>query len=259
MRGVRLAVPVATAVAILFIDFDYVGVLVFSGILAATTWLELLIFGLQFGKTAAFLTIRDMRQASLPVLIDLYGTDLAVLPLLVIAYFAFDSRLILTAASQLFIGWIAGVAPAAMAYSAYRIGKMMSRSRPLSAVLPSSFVAAEVGVLFLSSANSAAALQSGLEGVVRSVIVTQGGNAVASVPILVSLGIVYVSTLLYATLGLGAKAVARANQALLLAVLATFFTGGYVLAFGSFTPVVVFILLPPTFTIVGVLWWAGRA
>lgn len=258
MRGMQILASATGVAAILILAYTYAGALAFSGILSAATWFELFIFGLQLAKAATVLSLKVLRDAPPAVLIDIFGIDLVLLPILILAYLLLGTASIAALAAQLIRAWMTGAGLALLAYSAYWVPRSMLRSARLRTVLPSTMAISGVGITLANSAGSAAS-QGGLGGVVTGAIATSGNFFGAGLGTYAALGMIYVSLLLYALVGWSPEPTVRTNYGLIVAILATAGTAGWVISFESLTSYVALILLPPTFLVVALSWWFGHA
>jgi hypothetical protein len=259
VKGVGAAIPLSVTAALLFIDFRLAAALVGFDIFARATTLELFIFVLQLGKTAAAFVVKELREASPGVLVDYYGADLFVLPLLVGAYLFTRDATVLGAFSQVMNGWVIGVAFAALPFAAYKVGGAMFRSGDVSYVVPSGVVATELGLFFASATSSAVGAHGGLTAIVTSALMGHGGGSASDPGFFAALTVIFVSLLLYAVLGWAESSKVAARPALVIAVLATVACAGWIFASSPFSLPLPYVLLPPTLAIVAVSWWIGRA
>lgn len=261
-------VSLAAMGALLLIDLNYVAAFARSDILQAATRIELAVFLLQLAKTAVILGWKRLREAGTAVLVDVYGAEVLLIPVLLVASFFVRPLAIDAAVSQLIRGWLAGAPFFALPFVAYRLRRTMVRSGSLPNVLPTGIVAAEFGVLLANSSVSAAAGNTGLAGVAAFVSLN-GVSAVDSPYIFVSLTVLYASLLVYAVLGLDSGAEVDRNKALALGALATGLSLAWVTAFASlsfgpfsFAPLYLettLIYALPTFAVAGFAWWFARA
>ncbi|MDG6910167.1 MAG: hypothetical protein JRN08_07335 [Nitrososphaerota archaeon] len=258
MNARRAAVPVATTVALLAIDYQLASALARFDIFSQATTLELVIVALQFAKTVAAFGIRDLREASPGVLVDYYGAELLALPVLAVGFFFTHSPSYLAVLDQLVDGWMTGAAFATIPFAAYKIGTTMYRSGELSSVVPAGIVTTELGLLFANAANTAADEHLGLGGIIVAAFVRHGGETTLSPWLFAVVATVFVSLLVYSAYSWARPPGIAFRPALVIAIAATLGCAGWIVAFSALTTVLSFMLLPPVFAIVAVCWWMGR-
>jgi len=259
MTGARTAVTLTTIGALFYIDARFVSVLLGSGVILSATGFELLVFGMQATKTLAVMMLKDLRAASLPVLIDFYGAELLSMPVLVILNLYVGGGVFATLVGQLVTGWVAGIAVGALPFAIYRLGRSMLRSGSLSMVIPWCVVLSEVGILFLNASTAAAANGGGLAEVANFVFVLKVETAQVDPSIFAALAALYVALLLYAALGLDTVLKISRTTALSFALAASLASLAWFESFSTFPLPVVLIYLPPTVAIVAFSWWYARA
>lgn len=258
MTGPRTVLALGTMAALLFIDANYMVLFAQSDILHLATWFELLVFGMQFVKTGLALGLREFRDGGAAILVDLYGVEILLMPVLLLSVFVVGPAPVGSLLNELLRGWMVGVAFTGLPYAAYRLGRSMLRSGALPNVLPPSVLAAEFGVLFVNASASAAKSQTGLVGVADFALLGKGTITSGSPAIFAALTAAYVCLLLYAVLGLESKLVLSRNRALTMAALATGATLAWVFAFSPFSLPGVLILFPPSVAVAGISWWFGH-
>jgi hypothetical protein len=251
-------IPAATTAALLFISSDYLVVLIVSGILARTTLFGLLVFAAQPVKTGVILLVGELRRAGTSDLLDIYGAELLLLPSLTLVYVLFGITQIPVMFVQLILGWIIGVSFAVPVMAAYRVGASMLHSGKLTKVIPSCLIVAEVGILFLNSANAAATSGGSLASVAKGAIGGYSPIGLAGPVIFADLVGVYVLLLLYATLGWEPARKGLGPRPFLVGILATGGTAAWILAVSSFPLPLPFLLVPPALAITAATWLVGR-
>ncbi|HKT22020.1 MAG TPA: hypothetical protein VJR06_05355, partial [Nitrososphaerales archaeon] len=168
MNWTRAAIPVAATAALLVIDYQLVSALARFDIISQATALEVAIIGLQLAKTVAAFVVRRLREASAGFLVDFYGAELLVLPLLATGYFFTHDAGLLDFMNQVVGGWMAGAAFATIPFAAYKIGISMYRTGEVANIVPAGIVTTEIGLLFANAANTAADEHLGLEGIITA-------------------------------------------------------------------------------------------
>jgi hypothetical protein len=258
MRTAQVAIALTAAVAVLYVD---VGLLVFfaqSDILLKATGLELLFFFAQFVKLAVVLAFKRLRYASTALMVDVYGAEMLLLPVILASYVAFHPAGLLEATNQMVQGWIVGVAVTGLLYSAFRLVRGMMRSDRLTTVLPLGLVSVELGVLLTEGTETASKAHSGLRGVAVSAFLQGGGTSAASPWLFGAVGVVYVSLLLYALVGWDLEQMTDRNRALLLGAAATLASAALVYFLPSLPLAIDFVLVPPTLAVMASSWWITR-
>lgn len=253
----KTALSLAAVGGLLLIDSSYAVYFVQSDILRLATWLELLVFGAQFVKTAFALGVRRLRDGSSALLVDIYGAELLAIPAFLAAIFVVGVGPVGALLNQLIRGWMVGVACAGLPYAAFRLGRSMLRSAPLTSVLPSSVVAAEFGVLFVNAASSAAKSHSGLAGVADFALLGRESITSGNIAIFAALADIYAALLLYAVLGMNTSLVLSKGRGLVISAMATGVTLACIVAFLPLSGSML-MLLPPSVVVAGVSWWVGR-
>lgn len=259
MIGARTAVPLAAVGSLAFIDANYVYLFMQSNILNQATWFELLVFGVQFVKTGFALVLKDFRDGNPALLVDLYGAEFLLLPVLLPLIFVIGVAPVGGLLNEMIRGWMVGVAFAGLPYAAFRIGRSMLRSGALSAVLPSTIMSAEFGVLFVNATGSAVRSQSGLVGVANFALLGKGTIASGDPAVFGALAVAYVSLLIYAVMGFESKMTLDATRVLEMGAAGTAATLVLLYALAPLMLPVVFVLLPPTMFIAVASWWYTRA
>ncbi len=258
MKAKELVLPVAAAAALVYIDLEYVGALMGSGVLSQATFFELMVVALQLGKTESLFLVPRLRGASGAFVIDFYGADILALPALVLMYFAFGGNLFLALAQGLILGWVLGVSACGLAFVAFRVAASMYRSDSLTKVLPICFAAAELGLLLVNSAHVAATSGGDVGAVIRSAFSGYVSFA-ASDPIYLDFAALYVILLLYATVGWTVRSKAVEPRQILIAIVATGAAAGWAVVAsltGLYPPLV---LAPPALGVVAASWGIGVA
>ena len=253
----KTALSLAAAGGLLLIDSGYAVYFIQSDILRLATWLELLVFGAQFVKTAFALGVRRVRDGSAALLVDVYGAELLAIPAFLAAILVVGVEPVGALLNQLIRGWMVGVACAGLPYAAFRLGRSMLRSAPLTSVLPSSVAAAEFGVLFVNAASSAAKSHTGLAGVADFALLGRESIASASLPIFAALTDVYAALLLYAVLGMSTNFSLNRGRGLAVSAVATGVTLACTVAFLPWSGSML-MLVPPSVAVAGVSWWVTR-
>ncbi|MDG6920252.1 MAG: hypothetical protein JRN44_00645 [Nitrososphaerota archaeon] len=253
MKSKELILPVAAAAALLYIDIEYVGALLGSGILYKATFFELMIVALQVGKTESLLLVPKLRKASGAFVIDFYGADILALPVLVALDLLVGGTLIPALAQGLVLGWVLGVSACGMGFLAFRVGASMYRSDGLTKVIPTCLATAELGLLFVNSAHSAATSGGDPGAIIRSAFSGYLSFS-SSDPIYLDFAALYLILLLYATVGWAIRAGGVEPRQILVAVAATGATAGwaFVASFTGIYPPLV--LAPPALGLVAVSW-----
>ncbi|MDG6988223.1 MAG: hypothetical protein JRN21_02745 [Nitrososphaerota archaeon] len=258
MTTLRSALSFSAAGGLLLIDANFMVAFAFGGPIYSATPFEIVLFGVQLVKTVAFLAAKPLRGAGPALLVDIYGADLFLLPLLLAASPLTGLPFAFAAMDQVFRGWTAGVAFSGLPYAAYRIGRGMLRSDTLTAVIPSGIIASEISILMTNASLSAAASGTGLSGLVDSFLKGSGTEPPTGPAALVGMAVVYISLLTYAVLGLDTRSAIGRNRGLLAGLLAT--GGALALAFGtsglSLPPALLF--MPPTLVMAAATWWLTR-
>ncbi|MDG6963641.1 MAG: hypothetical protein JRN27_02350 [Nitrososphaerota archaeon] len=258
MTTLRSTLAFSAAGGLLLIDANFMVAFAFTGLIATATLLEIVLFGVQLAKTMALLAVKPLREAGPALLVDLYGADLFLLPLLLATSPLTGLPFASSAMDQVFRGWTAGVAFSGLPYAAYRIGRGMLRSSALTAVVPSGVVVSEISILMTNASLSAAASGTGLYGLVDSFLKGSGTEPPTGPASLVGMAVVYVSLLAYAVLGLESRSAIGRNSGLLAGLLAT--AGALAWAFGtsslSLPPALLF--MPPTLAMAAATWWLTR-
>lgn len=258
MRDLRVVVPISTAAALLFIDFEIAANMVRFGVLGSATTLELVVFGLQVAKTVSAFLVKRLRRAGPGVLVDIYGAELMALPLLGAAYlFANDSGA-LALGTQILDGWMVGAALAGLPFVAYRIAAAMHRGGELKFVVPAGIMAGGLGGVLASAEVSGVGPQTGMAGLAKAALVGHGTSAL-SPQLFGALAVIYASLLLYSVLGSAEGPKVAIRPGLLVGAAATFACAGAIVAFGDIALAPRFALLVPAVVIVGAGWWIGRA
>lgn len=251
-------VPLATAGGLIFIDSYFVVAFLGSNILALATGFEVIVFLMQLVKTVLAVALKDIREGGIALLIDLYGVDLLLLPVLLAAIFFLGPGPVGSVLNQLLRGWMVGVAFFGLPYTAYRLAVEMRRSGTLATVLPSGVIAAEFGVILTNATGSASAAHTGIAGIVDFTFRGKGSVLSQEPGVFVALSVVYVSLLVYAALALNTRLVINRARALILASFATGAGAVWVWALARFSLPVLVVFLPPTLSIAGAAWWFGR-
>ena len=252
-----LPLAVAATAALLYIDLEYVATLFGSGVLAQATFFELMIIALQVGKTEALFAVPKLRNASGAFIVDFFGADVLALPVLVLMYLAFHGTLIPSLAQGLILGWVLGVSACGLVFLSFRVGASMYRADGLTKVVPTSLAAAEVGLLLVNSANSAAVAGGDPGAIIRSALSGYVSFA-ASNPVYFDFAALYMVLLLYATVGWDAGGRVEPRQ-IMVAILATGATAGWAVVAsltGLYPPLV---LAPPALAVVVASWGIGVA
>jgi hypothetical protein len=259
MNGTRSAISVAATGAFLVIDYQLVAALARFDLLSQATTLELAIVALQLAKTAAAFGIRRLREASPGFLVDYYGAELLVLPLLAVGFFFTRDTGLLDILNQLIGGWMTGAAFASFPFVAYKVGESMYRSTGLAEVVPAGIVTTELGLLFANAANTAADEHLGLAGIITVALVRHGGELTLSPVDFGVLAVVFLSLLLYSAYAWARPPGVALRPALAMALAATLGCAGWVFASSLVTTTLSFVLVPPTVVILALSWWLGRA
>jgi hypothetical protein len=254
----RAAVALVALAPILLIDFGFVVAFAQSDILSQATTLGLIVFFLQFGKTAVILGLNRLRTASMALLVDIYGAELLSIPFLLSAFLLFPLSILPQAVNEIVGGWIAGVSVAGLIYVAVRLGIGIFRSESLTTVIPLGLVATELGVVLTDGVLAASKAHTGLGGVAASAYL-QRGNAPQNSPLVfVAVAFVYLSLLLYAVIGWDVNQIFRRNTALSLAAAATIASAAIVYSVSFVLLPIDLVLIPPTLAAIGSGWWIGR-
>lgn len=259
MIGFKTAVPISTAAALILIDASYIFAFLQTGILASATALELLVFGVQIIKTVVIFLVKGLRNSEPATLVNIYGAELFILPFLAAAYFFVGAAPIGTVLNQFILGWMVGVAFVGLPYAAYRIGRGMLYSGSLATLLPSTIVVSELGVSLSNAASQAATAKIGLAQVADFAFFGEGKVSSESPEIFVALATVYVSSIIYATMGLDSKHDIDGRIALSLAAIGTGASLAWIFSLSFLTLSIVLVYLPPVLAIATVSWWFGRA
>ncbi|MDG6902547.1 MAG: hypothetical protein JRM80_11405 [Nitrososphaerota archaeon] len=261
MTRTNLAVAIAAAAGLLALDVSLAASFLQSDILRLASSFELAVFGAQFVKTVLVLGVKRIRNGGPSLAVDIYGAEALAMPVLLAASFAVGLGPVGSLLTQLFLGWMAGVAFAGLPYAAFRIGRSMARSAPLSSVLPAAVATSEFGVLFVSAAATAAKSHTGLAGVAGiavSALLGRGSVVSGGALTFAALADVYGSLLLYAVLGLGAGVMLSRVRGLAMSVAATAVTLVWVFALLPLAGTPIILLLPPSIAVAGVSWWIAR-
>lgn len=258
MRWQRAAVPLGTAIALLYIDLQFALVVARFDIIAQATALELGVFGLQIVKTFAALALKRVRRASLGFLVDFYGAELLVLPFPALYYFLTHAAWAVNAITQVITGWMVGAAFATIPFVAYRISRAMLRSEDLMAVLPTGVIAAEVGVLFAGVGGTLG--KGGLGGLLGGALGGRVGTTISiRLPVYAATTVVIFCLLVYALLDRGELPSGTVNQAIAIGIAGTLICAGWILGLGPSAPSLLVLLVTPTVCIAAISWWIGRA
>lgn len=249
----------ATTGGLLFVDLNFLAVFALSGILRSATQIELLVFSLQVVKIFFVIGVKRLRESGPALIVDLFGAELLLLPLLVAMDLFAGLGELSSVLSQLLTGWMVGVACVGLPYAAFKIGRSMMRSASLASVLPTSVVVSELSVLFANASFAAAASQTGVAGVAEVAFLGRGSAFSGSPLNFLALIAVYISLLLYAVVGMDAKVVIDGPKALVLAVLATSASVALAVLFSLFSLPLALAYIPPTVAIVSASWWLTRA
>lgn len=258
MKGTQAAVALSTIAPLLFIDANFIRVLVGSGILAKATTLELVVFSLQFGKSGVLVAFGRFRAASMAFLVDVYGAELLVLPVLLIVYLAFHVPGMPQLAVEVVRGWIVGVSIAGLLYSAARLGIGMVRSESLTTVMPLGMVTVELGVLLTGGTSAASAAHAGLAGVATFTFFQRGSVSAASPYVFAAVAVVYVSLLLYGVLGWDPQQSVERNRAIALAAGATAAAAALIYSASLTLLPIDLVVIPPTLAAVASAWWIAH-
>lgn len=258
MKWERAVLPVVTTAALLFIDAQFMVKFAQLGFLGFATGFETFIFALQIAKTALVAAVKDLRRASAAVLVDLYGAELLLLPVLLVVYLWLHIGTIPGVVDQLIEGWLVGVAFGGLPLAAYRMGRGMLKGARLADVLPTGMVSAELGVMLINGANSAASAHTGVHGILAFVVPGSGGISASSPEAFVASAAVYASLLLYALLDLHSDPPIDRAKALSLGIGATVLGAGWVAALSTFSIPMDILFLPPTMGIATTWWWMTR-
>jgi hypothetical protein len=254
----KTALSLAAACGLLVIESNYAAYFVLSDILSRATWLELLVFGVQFVKTGSVLATRRLRDGSPALLIDIYGAELMSVPVLVVAALVVGEGQAGATLGQLVQGWVAGVSCAGIPLVVFRLGRGMLGSAPLASVIPTTIVTAEIGVLFANAALSAAKAGTGLAGVAEAALLGKGSIESGNLLVYAALADVFASLLIYAVLGMNSNPIVDVRKGLATAAGATGITLVWVFVFSVLPLSSTLVMLPATLAVGGTAWWFGR-
>src|SRR5215831_18810143 len=101
-----LPVSIAIAISLSYIDIHYMAVFASSDILQLASGLELFIFWLQVGKVGAIILVPRLRNARTSLLVDIFGAEILILPVLAVTSVYLGSGKIPVVALELFKGWV---------------------------------------------------------------------------------------------------------------------------------------------------------
>jgi hypothetical protein len=258
MRKLEAVIPALTLGALLIIDLDFVGTVAFSGMFAQATAVELIVFSVQIGKTGAIVALKRARNAGFATILDIYGIDVILLPALLAAFLWIGYAWIPGLLEQIILGWVIGVAMGAIFLASLKTATSMLGAQSLTKVMPLCLATTEAGIQFANSATAAAATGGGFDAVMKAALTGRGLLPIASPPLLVDLGAVYVLLLLYSTLTWDPSHALLEPRQIFIAVLATGGTAAGV-ALGLYLSMALpFMLIPPTLAIVAVTWVIGH-
>lgn len=258
MKWQKLGLPLLTVGALLFIDAQFMARFVGSGILVFATSFEAFIFSLEVAKTAFFFAVKSLRKASVAVLVDIYGAELLLLPVLLVVNFYLHNGAIPGVVDQLVQGWLVGMAFGGLPFAGYRVGAGMADDAKLSTVLPAGMVSAELGVLLIDGAESAARENTGLIGVLNFALHGSGGASTIDPLVFAGTAAVYVSLLLYALLDPNSEPPVDPVKALALGAAATLLATGWSVALSSLSLALDLVFVPPTIGMAVASWWVAR-
>lgn len=251
------AVSGVLVAALALMDVTYMSVFVRSDILQVATGLQTLVFLLQIFKTASVFAVKDLREASGSILVDVYGAELFLLPAFLAAYLGLHVASAPMLMRELIVGWTVGVAFAGSPLVVYRLGRGMLRSERLAVVLPLGVAVSEVGVLLSNGAAGAASAGTGLEGVAAAFI-GRGTVVPSGVPLDAAAGAVYASLLAYAVLGWSGRPAVELNRALAFGVGATLLAAGWAVLAASLSLGTDLAFVPPALAGILLSWWLAR-
>jgi len=259
-----LFVSLAAAAAMLALYVNFIEVFVQANLLQGATTLELGIFGLQFAKVVAIVSLKRLRNWPSVNILDMLGAELVVLlPGLVVGNLFLGVQSAPSVMVQLLLAWIAGVAAFGTPFATYRLARAMVRGDRLVAVLPVGVFLSELMILLVAGANSAAASGLGLAGLSRAILLVGAGQSlvgaqVAGVTAFPPLVILYVSLLLYALAPGEEGRVERLRWLAGLGLLVTSVTYAFAYAATIFSLTLAYFVLPPALLAVTMMWWATR-
>lgn len=258
MRKLEAVIPLMTLGALLVIDSDFAFTMAASGMFASATMVEVLVFSVQIGKTGGIMAVKRARNAGFAVILDIYGMDVVLLPILLAAFLWTGYTWIPGVLEQVILGWVIGVAMGATLLASLKTATSMMGAQNLTKVIPLCLATAEAGVQFANSATAASASGGGFDAVMKAALTGRGLLPIASPPLLADLGAVYVLLLLYSTLTWDPSHALLGPRQVLIAVLATGGTGVLV-ALGSYLSVaLLFVLIPPALAVVAFSWVIGH-
>jgi hypothetical protein len=259
MTRTRTVIAISAMGSLFFIDFNFLYFFLQSNVLNQASWFEMAVFGIQIVKTGFALALRSFRDGKPALLVDLYGAEALLIPVILAVSLVAGPTSVEPFLNELIVGWAVGVALAGLPYATFRLGKSMLHQGALRAVLPSSILVAEFGVLFANAAASAFRSQTGLVGVANYALLGEGTIASSDPAVFGALSVTFVSLLLYAVLGVESKFALSRNRALSMAALGTVASLALLVSFMPLSFPAVLILLPPTITVATVTWWFTRA
>jgi hypothetical protein len=258
MRKLEAVIPALTLGALLVIDLDFAGTVATSGMFAQATAVELIVFAVQIGKTGAILSLKRARNAGFATILDIYGIDVILLPTLLVAFLWTGYEWLPGLLEQIILGWVIGVAMGAFFLASLKTATSMLGAQGLTKVIPLCLATAESGIQFANSATAAASSGGGFDAVMKAALTGRGLLPIASPPLLVDLGAVYILLLLYSTLTWDPGRALLQPRQIFIAVLATGGTAASVVL-GSYLSVALpLMLIPPALAIVAVTWVIGH-
>jgi len=258
MKTVRIVIA-ASAVAVLsWFAITYGAELLSSGLLWTAPWLTGFIFAVQLLKTTVMLAWKELRGASPAVVVDLYGADLLVIPVLAAGNAVYGVTAIPAILLQIFTGWIAGVALGGLIYASYRIGRSMLNSGELKTIIPGSLLVAEIGLVFFGSARDAEAAGKGMGGFVQAVLGGSVSLSTYGVYVIAGLGVLFASLAAYAAIGANWNSLTETNLSLLFASLSVMAVLGCSVMVSTLGLPMTFAFGLLTVAAVSVSWWAGH-
>ncbi len=261
-----MTVTTAVSVALLYVYVEFIGAAISNGYLPQND-LEVTILAIQLAKLLAIFALPRLRRAGSPLIFDIFGIDLLILPVLTLLYLGVGDPIFVRA----IVNFIA-IQPVAVAlvipiYMIYSSARWLLQGGPLSTILP--FASLAFGtLLFLWGAASTTGQAGGLSGLFRIGTNLLVGRASFSPDALSSLtsggglasgALLYLGLIGYAVIDRDSRSVTSLAGVLLLAILGTLLGVGWTGGLSLITRDALIVLMGPTIAIVGLLWLFSRA
>lgn len=258
MKLQEAALPVAVVAALLYIYAQFVLAFLAAGFVTIAAGFVTFVFVLQLAKTAAIFAIGSLRRAKGPLLLDIYGAELLLLPAFLLAYVFFQVPEVRTLVNEMMQGWVLGVVFGAFPLLAYRVGAGIFRGARMADVIPTGMVSAELGILLSNGAASAAQAHKGLGGILDFALTGKGSFSATTPWTFVATAALYVALLLYALAGRNVFPPVDLTKALVLGGGATLLAAAWVAVLSHSSLAMDIIFTPPTLGAAAVTWWIAR-